>query len=205
MSSDITTMMREDAKRPPPKDRLERVRKKIIELRELEVTNLDLAERQKDNNEKIRKIKDKELVDLFDEAGIKSLGVEADGNLPAYEIELKAYYHANIPEEGAAKAFAWLKKHGHGDMIKATYTVSFGMGQEKKQKQFEVLLKKGGYEFEYKFGVPWNTLTAFVKEQIEHYKKEPPLKMLGATVGRVASLVKQKKARESTKSTNGKK
>jgi hypothetical protein len=193
--------MREEAARQPPasKDRLDRVRRKIIELRDLEIETASLEERQKEQSAKILAIKHKELVDLFDEAKITKLGVEASGNLPAYEIEIKPYYHANIPEDTKDKAFAWLQKNGHGDLIKATYTVAFGMGEEKRRKKFEELLVKGKYEFEYKFGVPWNTLTAFVKEQIEHYRKEPPLKLFGATVGRVANLVREKKARQSTK------
>lgn len=192
----VAALMREDATKPVPasQDRLDKVRAKIIELRALEVHNAGLSEQQKENALKIRAIKEKELVDLFDMAKIHILGVEAEGNLPKYEIEVKPYYHANIPEENEKQAFEWLNKNKHGDMIKSTYTVTFGMGQEKRRKEFEALLKKGKYEYSYKFGVPWNTLTAFVKEQIEKYGKEPPLKMLGATVGRVASLVKEKKS-----------
>lgn len=78
-------------------------------------------------------------------------------------------------------------------MIKGTYTIQFGMGMEKQRKAFETLLKKNKIEFSYKFGVPWNTLTAFIKEQIEDYHREPPLKLLGATVGRMAFLVKTRK------------
>jgi hypothetical protein len=205
MSNDtVSAMMRADAAtpKPPSKDRLDKARDKIKQLRELELKNAELAETISENSRTIKVIKEKELVDLFDAAEISSLGIEASGNLPAYEVEIKAYYHANIPEENEPKAFAWLTKQGHGDMIKGVYSVAFGMGEEKKRLAFEKILQKGKYQYSYKFGVPWNTLTAFVKEQIEEKKKEPPLKLLGATVGRVASLVKAKKS--SGKSTKGK-
>lgn len=196
MSDTVSAMMRADAAtpKPPSKDRLDRARDKIKQLRELELKNAALAEQQADNARTIKAIKEKELVDLFDAAEISRLGIDADGNMPAYDVEIKAYYHANIPKENEPKAFAWLTKQGHGDMIKGTYTIAFGMGEEKKRLAFEKILQKGKYQFSYKFGVPWNTLTAFVKEQIEEKKKEPPLKLLGATVGRVASLVKAKKS-----------
>lgn len=195
MNDTVSAMMRADAAKPKPpsKDRLDRARDKIKQLRELELKNAALAEQQADNARTIKVIKEKELVDLFDAAEISSLGIDADGNMPAYEVEIKAYYHANIPEENEPKAFQYLTKVGAGDMIKGTYTISFGRGEEKKRQAFEKLLIKGKYEWGYKFGVPWNTLTAWVKEQIEEKKKDPPLKLLGATVGRVASLVKAKK------------
>lgn len=190
---DLTRMMAEDAKRLASNpDKLDKVRDGIRQLRDYEAESQTLQERLSDLSGKINEFKNKTLVDLFDEAQISSLGIEGDGNMPPYEIEIKPYYKANIPAENEAKAFAWLEKNKHGDMIKGTYTVSFGRGEEKQRKKFEALLKKGGYEYSYKFGVPWNTLTAFVKEQIEVYNRTPPLKLLGATVGRVASLVKKK-------------
>ena len=57
-------------------------------------------------------------------------------------------------------------------------------------------MKKEKIEYSNKFGVPWNTLTAFVKEQIEEKKVTPPLELLGATVGRVVQVVKQKKEKK---------
>lgn len=192
----LADMMADDARAPPSQDKLVAVKQKIADLRDLEFENASLQDRMTENSEKIREIKEKTLVDMFDEIKITNLGIEADGNLPPYDIEIKPYYHANIPEEGADKAFAWLAKNNHGDMIRGTYTVQFGKGEEKNRKAFEKYLDKSGFSYSYKFGVPWNTLTAFVKEQIEVYKREPPLKLLGATVGRVAALKKQKTERK---------
>jgi hypothetical protein len=48
-------------------------------------------------------------------------------------------------------------------------------------------------QYSVKRGVPWNTLTAWFKA--EHKRKPLPAKameLLGATVGRVAKVVKQK-------------
>lgn len=191
----LADAMAAEAQAPPSEDRLTRVREKISELRDLEFENQSLQERMRENSEKIREIKEKTLVDMFDSAGISSLGIEAEGNLPPYDVEIGPYYHANIPDETADQAFAWLTKNKHGDLIRGTYTVTFGRGEEKNRRKFEEYLEKNQFDFSYKFGVPWNTLTAFVREQIEVYKREPPLKLLGATVGRVAKLKKQKKGK----------
>ena len=199
VSDELADAMAADAAAPPSDDKLTKIRKKIAELRVYEFENTSLQERMAENSKKIKEIKDKTLVDMFDAVKITNLGIEADGNLPPYDIEIKPYYHANIPPENEEKAFDWLAKNKHGDMIKGTYTITFGRGEEKRRIAFEKFLDKGAYDYSYKFGVPWNTLTAFVKEQIETYKREPPLKLLGATVGRVAALKKIKAERKKGK------
>lgn len=185
--------MKQDADRPVPKDRLEAIRRKVAEMRDLEADTAALSERIAKNGKRLKELRDKEIVDLLDAAKLKGFTVAAEGNSPAYEVEIAPYYHANIPEETAEKAYEWLRKKNHGDIIKAQYTIAFGRGQQKQQKTFETLLRKNKIDFDYKYGVPWNTLTAFVKEQIEERKAALPLKLLGATVGRVAKVVKQKK------------
>lgn len=199
VSASLANRMADAAQREPPKDKITKVKETIAKLRDYEFENQSLQERIAANSEKIKEIKEDTLVSMFDEVGITNMGIEADGNLPPYDIEIKPYYHANVPEANQEKAFAWLEKNKHGDMIKGTYTVSFGRGEEKQRKSFQSYLEKSGFDYSYKFGVPWNTLTAFVREQIETYKREPPLKLLGATVGRVAALKKQKAEKKGRK------
>jgi hypothetical protein len=195
MKTDLLNEMKQDAERPVPQDRLEAIRKKVVEMRDIEAENASLSERMDKNGKRLRELRDKEIVDLLDAARLKGFTVAADGNSPAYEVEVAPYYHANIPEETAEQAYEWLRKKNHGDIIKAQYTIEFGRGQDKAQKSFEALLNKSKIPFTYKYGVPWNTLTAFVREQIEERKATLPLKLLGATVGRVAKVVKQKKGK----------
>ncbi len=187
--------MNDDKSQSAPEDKLDRVRDKVRECRDLELENERMAATMKENSDKINRMKQQELVDLFDEVGVTSIGLEPEGNLPAYEIEVRPYYHANInmTEPSAPKALEYLRKRGDGDMIKSTYTVSFGMGEEKRQKSFEDLLKKNKIDYDSKFGVPWNTLTAWLRRMVEVEKKTPPLALLGATVGRRADVKKPKK------------
>lgn len=189
----LMSEMTKDAERPVAGDRLEIIKKKIVEMRDLERDNAELSEKLSANNARLKALRDKEIVDVLDEAKLTGFTLAAEGNNPPFEVEIIPYYHANIPEDNAEEAYEWLRSKNHGDIIKATYTISFGRGQNKQQRAFESLLKKNKIEFDYKYGVPWNTLTAFVKEQIEERKATLPLKLLGATIGRVAKIVKQKR------------
>jgi hypothetical protein len=133
--------------------------------------------------------------------GQDRIGLEAHG----VDLVKEAYYHANIaadwPEEKRQIAFDWLVSSGNEDLIKTTFTMQF----PRKMFDVAVWLKKQvaklkfpgkGKEIEMPeavvtLGVPWNTLTAFVKEQIEK-GAELPLETLGATVGWIVK-VKQRK------------
>lgn len=183
--------MREDAK--PSGDKLDRLRSEIFKLRDLEFQQATLAERLKTVGGDIGLIKEKTLVDLFDEAGCNRLGIEADGNLPPYECEMGDYYHANIPAEKQDEAYEYLRKIKQEDLIKTSFTVEFGLREAKAAERFERSLQKAKIPFSMKQGVPWNTLTAWFK--VEHRKKPLTVKamgLLGATVGRVVKVVKQK-------------
>lgn len=207
----VLALMREDAAKPPPTDRLERLRKEIAHLRGLELEVASLDEQKAKKNMEIYEIKSRKLVDMFDAAKVDNVGIPEEGNLPAYNMEVGWIYKANIgtPDDPKVddygKAIAYIRKH-EPDMLKTTYVVEFGLHEDKKRKAFEALLKKNKFDYSSSFGVPWNTLTAWVKEQIEVHKKSPPLKLLGATVERVAKLIKPKadrakKAAKDAKST----
>ena len=136
------------------------------------------------------------------EARVPALTLEAEGNFPAFKLDCKPYYYANIKADDplAPSAFAWLEKHGHGDIIKKTYTIVVGKGDAKLSKRIEATLNKAKIPFEVKMAVPWNTLTAFLREQIEKFKTMPPLDLLGGKVGSVVDMkVMKPKGEEPTR------
>jgi hypothetical protein len=186
--------MRVDA--APATDKLERARDMVRQLRDQEAEIAGLEERLKTAKETARQMKEKTLPDFFDEVGVSSLMLEAEGNMPKFEIAIADYYHANIPEEEAPAAFSYLKSRGEEDLIKTTFTIAFGLNEAKQTERFARSLEKAGIEYSVKQGVPWNTLTAWFK--VEHKRKPLPAKamaLLGATVGRVAKIVKQKETK----------
>src|SRR5690348_6771891 len=101
----------------PDPDKLTAIRDKLREMRDLQLKKLDLTVQLKLTQEAIIRIEQKELPDMATDAHIDSLGLEPEGNLPGYDMEIKPYYHANIKDDdpNAPAAYAWLSKHGHGD------------------------------------------------------------------------------------------
>ena len=180
----------------PSEDKLEKVRTFLREARDIDRQIMDLEDALKVKNARKLELIQKELPDLYDEAGIDNLGLPAEGNLPAYDCKLGPYYKASIsadwPEEDRAKAFAYLEKQGASDLIKSTYVVLLPRGKRAIAIKVEAALKKLGVEFSEKLDVPWNTLTAWLKEQVEKHKTTPELDLLGATVGRVVKLKERK-------------
>lgn len=194
-SAALSAAMKRDD-RAPSEDRLEQVRVVLRQVRDNDRTISDYEARVKDLRAQALVMKQKTLPDIFDEVGIDNLGLPAEGNLPAYDCKLKPYYHASIssdwkPERRAA-AFEYLDQVGSGDLIKSVYIVAVPRGARKIAIQVEKALRKINVEFSTDLSVPWNTLTAWIKEQVEKKKATPDLNVLGATVGRVVELKERK-------------
>ena len=187
--NEVAELMLAEERRPPSPDRLTKLQNAVRELRDAELQRKALEERQAELGTRVRELKTRTIVDLFDEAKVDTIGVPAEGNLPRYDMEVGWHYHANLSNsEDIDAAIKWLREH-EPDMLKTTFEVSFGLRDGKKMLEFEKYLKKMKYDYSSSFGVPWNTLTAWVKGQYES-RKTVPLKLLGAVVERTAKLVK---------------
>ncbi len=179
-----------------PEDKLQLIRDKVRGLRELELTKAQLEEELKAVNIAINDALWSKLPSIMDENGVPSIEIAAEGNKPAYTVRVDDHYKANIPEANAPDAYALLHKMKSGDLIKTTFTVEFGLRDNAATKKFESLLLKSKVPFGKKQNVPWNTLTAWFRE--EHRKKPlsaRTMELLGASVGRVAKVVKQREKR----------
>lgn len=178
-------------------DKLEKVRDEVRKLRDLEKSNEDLANQIAENSAAIRLLKEKTLVEMLDGVGINSIGVNAEGNHPPYDITIGDYFHARIPDENQDRAYSWLKETKNEDLIQTKYTVSFGRGDIKAAEKFEKLLIKSKEAYDKKESVPWNTFEAFLRGE---FKKKPltqkVMDMLGATTGRIVKVVKPKKEKK---------
>ena len=177
---------------------------KLEALRQVVRRHRDLTKRIEDLELELNVLKKqkweletKTMPDLFMDAGVDKVGIAAEGNYPAYDAALSPYYHANISkdmtEEQRQAAFKWLEDEGHGDLIKTQLKVDLGLGDRKSAKKVEAFLQKAGIDYSSELGVPWNTLTSWLKEQIEKQEKIPPLSLIGATVGNIVKLRERKK------------
>ena len=180
----------------PDEKTLESVRAVVRRARDLQLEISSLSEQMARKQEELTGILSKKLPGTFGDLGIDTLGLEAEGNMPAYDARKKPYYHAVLPRDPALRKLAvvWLEKHKHGDIIKTTITAALGMGERRKAKQLIAALKKLKVEYQGATDVPWGTLTALVRELIER-GVTPPLETLGATVGTVVELKPRKEVK----------
>jgi hypothetical protein len=165
--------------------------------------DIDELERQLEEKKKLKQeITMKEMPDFMKLIGQDRIGLP-DRNC---DVVMEPFYHANIkaewPEEQREAAFKWLEESKNGDMIKIEMVFLFPKtmllvaqwvaGQVAKLKiPASFKTKEKIPEPTIKKTVPWNTLTAFVKRQVEA-GKECPLEVLGATVGSVVKVKPRK-------------
>jgi hypothetical protein len=177
-------------------DKLDALRAAARELRDKEREIADLDERLKAAKAEANEMRHKRLVDLMQEAGVDRVGLPAEGNQPAADAVLSPYYHAVIAADWEPDrrqvAFSWLESAGHGDLIKTVLTVAFGRDERARAKEIQQYLELMSIPYTAQLDVPWNTLTAFVREQVEKYHSVPPLETIGATVGQVVKLKARK-------------
>lgn len=196
MNKNPPKAMLTDAMPQASPDKLDKARDAVRRVRDLKSEKEDAERRVKEIGAAIQELEHKELPELFDDAKIKGLELAAEGNQPAFVAKVQSYYRVNIaadwPDEKRGEAFAWLAKNGHEGMIKTVITIELGLGQRAVAKKVQAALKKLKVGYSASMGVPWNTLTAFVREQIEEKQAPVPLDTLGATVGRVVRLTKPK-------------
>lgn len=173
-------------------DALEQVKQMARAMRDLSLSIKDQEERLAEQKKALFDITSKKLPELFNEHKVRSLTLEPEGNLPAYEVSVGPYYKAVLPVE-SDPGLRWLEDNGHGDLIKRSYNVELDRDSEVEAKMLREFLEQHDLPFEEKESVHWATLTSFVKEQIEKSNKSadipaPPLDLLGAFVGQVAKM-----------------
>lgn len=193
---------------PPaaPTDKLAALRAKCIELRDAELEQANTEEKLAELKAQLVKLRHEVLPDLMDEAGTDKIGLPGAGNVKSYDALLEPYYRANIaaeqrpgsekgwPAQRRQQAFNTLIEESAEDLIKHTFTIQFGRGEEEQAHSLAELLKAEGFEYSEGADVHWMTLTAWVKER---FQNDVPLSAatldaIGATVGRIVKLKPRK-------------
>lgn len=201
MSEDLKALFEKDAvdaSSIPDGDKLTTAREMAHALYELDIDIKNAEARLEALKKERQEVVQRKLPGYLDSIGLDKVGLpEADA-----DIVVENYYHANIPEEYRDEAHAWLEENGHGDLIKTVLTVQFHRGEveiaSEVARRIAAFIKAKGLPerpSEVKKGVQWNTLTAFVKEQIEVEQAVLPLKILGATVGRIVKIKPRSKGK----------
>lgn len=193
----------------PSEDQSTRLTKMGQELWSVDARIVELEHELEQKKQRRVELVQKELPEFMTQIGQDKVGLAEFG----VDLVLEPYYHANIkaewPDEQRQEAFDWLENNGHGDLIKCQVEFLFPRYLMDLAKWFveavskikipATFVKKKGKgtpvpaipEPTLKQTVPWNTLTAFVKEQVEK-GEQLPLETLGATVGQIVKIKQRK-------------
>jgi hypothetical protein len=196
--ADLTEFLQAEAaaiKAVPPKDeQIGQARAMAEDLYQTDLYIHNLEKELQEAKDKRKEIVQRTFPQFLDNIGLDKVGLAEYG----VDMVVEAYYHANIPEEKQVQAFQWLEDNGHDSLIKLTLTISLNRGDydfgKKLQERVETFLSANKVKatVQSKLGVPWNTLTAFVREQTEA-GVALPLDLLGATIGRIVKIKQRKK------------
>lgn len=175
-----------------PDDKLAAIREAARSARDLDKRIADLTEMLELTRGARRDVVARVLPELMMEAGVKTLGLEAEGNLPAYDFTLRNYARANVaaswePERRAA-GFEALERAGAGDLIKTVLTVEFGRGEVELARDVQAQLSEEGRESRLSMDVPHQTLSAWLREAIARGQELPPLELIGGEVGQIVEM-----------------
>lgn len=201
-----------DLKSIPSEQGMARLRKLGVELVEVDQTVTRLTAELAAANARFNELVHKEMPDLMAEIGQDRIGLPNVYENGA-DLVSQPYYKANIaaewPPEQREAAFDYLDKLGAAEIVKNVVSLPFSRGQALLARAFvaavqspqfvELLAAEAGRDVndyslppvEVGKSVPWGTLTAYVKEQIEK-GTVLDLPKLGATVGTVVKIKPRK-------------
>lgn len=185
--NDVLAMAAADAatEEKVPEDKLERIKHFGEQQKKLTKQIAALENDLTLTKEKLRRVMEQDLPEAMDEVGMSKFVLD-DGTT----VTIKPFYSASIPEDRKEEAFEWLKEHDFDGMIKAEVKVSFGKGEFEVAQSFLNFIRgfnEKAIDPDYKENVHWQTLRAWVKEQVEG-GAAIPLDMFGVFVGRKADL-----------------
>lgn len=173
-------------------DKLDKLRAAVAKLRDMTREKDDLESRLTEINKKIFLVTREDLPELFSEAGVNIIGLDASGNQPAYtaklETEVKASISVEWEPDRREAAFAYLQKHRAGDLIQAVVTIEFDKEQIKEAIKLRKELAKRKLNVDLDMKVHHATLSAWLRELNERHKVPPNIEVIGGSIGPVVKL-----------------
>jgi hypothetical protein len=192
----------------PREDRLDVIRAKVARVRDLRLQVQDLQEQVTAANKEINDLQFRDLPDLFSIARIRVIGLEASGNLPAYDAAVKPFYKAGISAEWEdhrrEEGFAVLQDLGGEGLIKSVVTIELDRGDIDKLALLTSQLDQifAAYDelqsVSYKVGmaVHWGTLTKWLRERYEAKPKRELTPGQLEKIGGTATVIVEVKPRK---------
>lgn len=141
----------------------------------------------KDAKARERHLREVEVPDYMQELGVQKLTLES-GDAIGYKPDVRLEWD----HEKKERAFKWLEEHEFGGMIKTEVISSFGKGELEKAKELLKSLAEQGLDPVLERDVNWQTMCAFLREQIEE-GNPIPLEEWGAVSINKATVSKPRK------------
>lgn len=206
----------------PSDEAVARLREKCVELSVADRNVARLEKELEEAKEKKNVLAHKELPDLFNSMGVDTFGLPDAGEFGA-DLILSPYFKASIPadwpDDQKAGAFDHLEAIGGGDLIRTEVKFSLGRGESELARKISQIVAFFAEMVEVDVpaasisqGVPWNSLTSFVKERHNYEsgsafaqilldsaeaEKPAPVQMnavaLNATIGQIVKIKERKK------------
>jgi hypothetical protein len=134
----------------------------VNQTRQIEEQIAALNDQVKARSERLRILKQIEIPETMD-----SLGVAQIKTTTGLVVTVKDDLKASISKERQAEAYQWLEDNGCIDIVKSEVVVGFDRGTIDNKRKFCEFLAKKGLPYQDKETIHWQTLRAFVKEQLE--------------------------------------
>lgn len=215
-----------DVSSAPTDDQMAKLREKCVELVDADAEVSRLESELESAKERRTALAHKELPDIFGELGVDQFGLP-DAGEHGVDLSLSPYYKASIPadwpDDQKAAAFDHLETIGGGDLVRTEVKFTLGRGQVELARTIVAMLRTLGSAMQAEgvgdipapsisMGVPWSSLTSFVKERTIYESRDefasalleaaqagesPPeptmdLGVLNATVGQVVKIKPRK-------------
>lgn len=152
----------------------------------LENSLAEIDDQRAEVAEELRRVREVDLPLAMEEVGLESFSLTT-----GEKVEIKKTIKASIPASERDRAFAWLRDNGHGSLIKNEAVASFGRGEDKKAQQLVKFCTTNSIEVNRKESVHPQTLSAFVREQLEAGTRIP-METLGVIQLQEAKIKRRK-------------
>lgn len=177
----------------PTSDLMNMLSARATELMHIEVRISQIKAEEQELLDRRQELSTRVLPEIMDQAMVDRIGIP--GMLS--DVILEPHFHANIksewPDDKRNLAFAKLEELGGGSMIRTTVEVSFQRGEYELAKDLVSHIQRWnglqGREVRMNSSVPWNSLTAFIKDAFESGRKALPLEELGARISRRCRVI----------------
>jgi hypothetical protein len=164
-------------------DALDRAKALATEARDCQVELAELEQKSSDVKKRLNAIVTDELVVLMQEADLDSIGIPAQGNLPAMDMDLVTFVSASIPkswdQQRREAAFDLLP----GDLVKVELTVPFSRFDYAEAQKLAKQLVGHGHTVLIEKTCHHKTLEAWLKDKMSKGEPLPDLQTIGATIG----------------------